>query len=141
MKRQQPKPELGWAGASGEELGEQERQAEVQEGHGSHHQGVGSSLERQGGKTVSVPEDHIQRQVPPSCPGRDGKAEGSQAPLLKGQSRGISNLFRIVKTPLFSQAGPLLPSGSLKSGTALSPPPSTPLPLACHVAQAEGAWP
>lgn len=59
MKRQQPKPELGWAGASGEELGEQERQAEVQEGHGSHHQGVGSSLERQGGKTVSVPEDHI----------------------------------------------------------------------------------
>lgn len=48
MKRQQPKPELGQAGALGEELGEQERQAEVQEGHGSHHQGVGSSLEREG---------------------------------------------------------------------------------------------
>lgn len=48
VKRQQPKPELGQAGALGEELGEQERQAEVQEGHGSHHQGVGSSLERQG---------------------------------------------------------------------------------------------
>lgn len=43
VKRQQPKPELGQAGALGEELGEQERQAEVQEGHGSHHQGVGSS--------------------------------------------------------------------------------------------------
>lgn len=48
VKRQHPKPELGQAGASGEELGEQERQAEVQEGHGSHHQGIGSSLERQG---------------------------------------------------------------------------------------------
>lgn len=48
VKRQQPKPELGQAEALGEELGEQERQAEVQEGHGSHHQGVGSSLERQG---------------------------------------------------------------------------------------------
>lgn len=43
VKRQHPKPELGQAGASGEELGEQERQAEVQEGHGSHHQGIGSS--------------------------------------------------------------------------------------------------
>lgn len=60
MKRQQPKPELGWAGASGEELGEQERQAEVQEGHGSHHQGVGSSLERWGRKAVSVPGGHAQ---------------------------------------------------------------------------------
>lgn len=29
--------------ASGEELGEQERQAEIQQGHSSHHQGVGSS--------------------------------------------------------------------------------------------------
>lgn len=46
VKRQQPKPELGWARALGKELGEQECQAEVQEGHGSHHQGVGSSLER-----------------------------------------------------------------------------------------------
>lgn len=51
-----------------------------------------------------------------------GKAEGSQAPLLRGQSRGISHLFWSAKTPLFSQAGPLLPSGSLKSGTALSSP-------------------
>lgn len=48
VKRRPPKPELGQAGASGEELGEQERQAEVQEGHGSHHQGVGSSLENRG---------------------------------------------------------------------------------------------
>ena len=48
VKRQQPKPELGQAGASGEELGEQECQAEVQKGHGSHHQRVGSSLERWG---------------------------------------------------------------------------------------------
>lgn len=46
MLRQQLKPELGQAGASGEELGEQECQAKVQESHGSHHQGVGSSLER-----------------------------------------------------------------------------------------------
>lgn len=38
--------------ASGEELGEQERQAEVQQGHGSHHQGVGSSLQRQRVKWV-----------------------------------------------------------------------------------------
>lgn len=43
QERQQPKPELGQARALGEELGEQERQAEIQEGHGSHHQGVGSS--------------------------------------------------------------------------------------------------
>lgn len=45
-QRQRSKPELGQEGASGEELGEQERQAEVQEGHGAHHQGIGSSLER-----------------------------------------------------------------------------------------------
>lgn len=44
------KPEGGQEVASGEELREQERQAEVQEGYGSHHQGVGSSLERQRGK-------------------------------------------------------------------------------------------
>lgn len=36
--------------ASGEELGEQERQAEIQQGHSSYHQGVGSSLERQRAK-------------------------------------------------------------------------------------------
>ena len=54
VKRQRPKPELGQAGASGEELGEQECQAEVQEGHGAHHQRVGSSLERWGKGSLSA---------------------------------------------------------------------------------------
>lgn len=88
MKRRPPKPELGQAGASGEELGEQERQAEVQEGHGSHHQGVGSSLENRGKCHLSP---RVPSQGPPSCPGRGGKAEVSQAPLLG--KRGLQLFF------------------------------------------------
>lgn len=48
----QPEPEGSQDVASGEELGEQEGQAEVQQGHGSHHQGVGSSLKRQRVKQI-----------------------------------------------------------------------------------------
>ena len=79
MKRQRPKPELGQAGASGEELGEQECQAEVQEGHGSHHQRVGSSLERWG-KAVSVPEDQVQLRVPPPALAKVAKQKGPRHP-------------------------------------------------------------
>lgn len=139
MKRRPPKPELGQAGASGEELGEQERQAEVQEGHGSHHQGVGSSLENRGKCHLSP---RVPSQGPPSCPGRGGKAKVSQAPLLG--KRGLQLFFFFFfdcKTDLFSQPKPHLSSALSSQEQLFLPPPSTPLPPACHVAQAEGAWP
>lgn len=52
-QRQRSKPELGQEATSGEELGEQECQAEVQEGHGAHHQGVGSTLRERGKCRIS----------------------------------------------------------------------------------------
>lgn len=65
--------------ASGEELGEQEGQAEVQQGHGSHHQGVGSSLKRQRVKWIQSWKAsvglasllwHCQPRVPDTSPHR-----------------------------------------------------------------------
>lgn len=136
MKRRPPKPELGQAGASGEELGEQERQAEVQEGHGSHHQGVGSSLENRG-NAISVPEYQAKDHLPALA-----EVAKLKFPRHLSWGRGVSSFFFFdCKTDLFSQPKPHLSSALSSQEQLFLPPPSTPLPPACHVAQAKGAWP
>lgn len=117
VKRQHPKPELGQAGASGEELGEQERQAEVQEGHGSHHQGIGSSLERQGKmhsqslttrpRTTFLPWLRWQR-VPGTSTQRPAFVLDCKTPLLPVRAPPSLWLPQVRNSP--SPRLPLLPS-------------------------------